>query len=75
MIPIRLRYALMLVLSTLLLKSIRKNSQTSMTGLLETLDPVFLGRILRKEDVIRYVLEHGNKEICEWLWKNETKHI
>ena len=60
---------------TLLLKSIRKNSQISMKVLLETMDPVFLGRILRKEDVIRYVSENGNNEICEWLRKNETKHI
>ena len=54
---------------------IQASSQISMTGLLETMDPVFPGRILRKEDVIRYVSENGNNEICEWLRKNETKHI
>ena len=58
---------------TLLLKDIRKHSQITTIGLMETLDPLFLEKILGKEDVIRYILEHGNKEIREWLGRELHK--
>ena len=52
---------------TMLLKSIRKRSQIKTVELMKTMDLLFLEKILRKENVIRYILEHGNNEICEWL--------
>ncbi len=52
---------------TLLLKNIRKRSQIKTVELMKTMDLLFLEKILRKENVIRYILEHGNNEICEWL--------
>ncbi|MBQ6508563.1 MAG: RpiB/LacA/LacB family sugar-phosphate isomerase [Flexilinea sp.] len=58
---------------TLLLKDIRKHSQITTIGLMETLDPLFLEKILGKEDVIRYILEHGNEEIREWLDRQPHK--
>ena len=52
---------------TLMLKSIRKRSQVKTVDLMKTMDTPFLERIMRKEDVIRYILEHGSGEICDWL--------
>ena len=52
---------------TLLLKSIRRNSQVSAVELLDSLDKPFVEHLMRKEDVIRYILEHGNTEITDWL--------
>ena len=54
---------------TLLVKDIRKNSQVSMTYLLGTMDRAFLKNILQKEDVIDYILSHGNSEIRDWICK------
>ena len=52
---------------TLLLKSIRRNAQVSAVELLDSLDKPFVEHLMRKEDVIRYILEHGNTEITDWL--------
>ena len=52
---------------TLMLKHIRKCSQINMIGLMKTLDRPFLEKIMSKENVIRFVLEHGSEEICDWL--------
>ncbi len=52
---------------TLLLKSIRRNSQVSAVELLDSLDKTFVEHLMHKEDVIRYILEHGNTEITDWL--------
>lgn len=52
---------------TLLLKSIRRNSQVSAVELLDSLDKPFVEHLMHKEDVIRYILEHGNTEITDWL--------
>ena len=48
---------------TLLLKSIRKRSQVTTAELMKTMDPAFLEKIMRKEDVIRYIRENGNEEV------------
>lgn len=56
---------------TLLLKEIRRSSQVSATELLDSLGQSFAAHLLRKEDVIRYILEHGNAEIRDWLKKAE----
>ncbi len=48
---------------TLELKRIRKSSQISMTDLLEKLDPEIADKIMRKKDVIRYILDHGSGEM------------
>lgn len=52
---------------TLQLKSIRRNSQVSAVELLDSLDKPFVEHLMRKEDVICYILEHGNTEITDWL--------
>ena len=57
---------------TLLLKSIRKNSQIKTIDLMDTMDPVFFEKIMRKEDVIRYILQNGSKEIVDWLVKKRN---
>ena len=56
---------------TLLLKEIRRSSQVSAPELLDSLDQSFAAHLLRKEDVIRCILEHGNAEIRDWLKKAE----
>ncbi len=57
---------------TSVLKDIRKRSQISTIDLMETMDRSFLEKIMSKEDVIRYVSEHGNSEISDWLGRNIT---
>ena len=51
----------------LLLKRIRRNAQIGIVDLMETIDRDFLEKIMQKEDVIRYILEHGDGEVREWL--------
>ena len=48
---------------TKLLKDIRKNSQVSLSILLDMLDPDMIGKILKKKDVIDYVLENGKDKV------------
>ena len=52
---------------TLLLKRIRRNAQIGIVDLMETIDRDFLEKIMQKEDAIRYILEHGNGEVRDWL--------
>lgn len=52
---------------TELLKQIRRSSQRAAVDLLESLDGDFVRSILRKQDVISYILEHGHGGIVDWL--------
>ena len=52
---------------TELLKQIRRRSQHTAVELLESLDGDFVRSILRKQDVISYILEHGHGGIVDWL--------
>ena len=52
---------------TELLKQIRRSSQRAAVDLLESLDGDFVQSILRKQNVIGYILEHGHGGIVDWL--------
>ena len=52
---------------TRLLKDIRRRSQVPAEELLAKLDPALVKSVLRKQDVIRYILENGNKEISQFI--------
>ena len=52
---------------TELLKQIRRSSQRAAVDLLESLDGDFVRSILRKKNVIRYILEHGHGGIVDSL--------
>ena len=52
---------------TELLKSIRRNSQRSTAELLQSLDKAVVESILRKKNVIEYILENGNEEIRQFI--------
>ena len=52
---------------TELLKQIRCSSQRAAVDLLESLDGDFVQSILRKQNVIGYILEHGHGGIVDWL--------
>ena len=55
---------------TELLKSIRRSSQVSPVELLSSLDKAVVESILRKQNVVRYILEHGNEEINQFIIHN-----
>lgn len=50
---------------TLLLKEIRIRSQRSAADLLNVLDRSFLEHILRKQDVIQFILQHGKTDLVQ----------
>ena len=52
---------------TELLKSIRRNSQRSAAELLNALDKSIVESILRKKNVIEYILKHGSDEIRQFI--------
>lgn len=52
---------------TELLKQIRCSSQRAAVDLLESLDGDFVRSILRKQNVIGYILGHGHGGIVDWL--------
>ncbi len=52
---------------TKLLKQIRKQSQIGFIELMKDLDEDLIRSILRKRDVVAFVLEHGNPEVRDWL--------
>ena len=56
---------------TELLKSIRRSSQVSAVELLNSLDKDVVKSILRKQDVIRNLLENGNEEIKQFIMNYE----
>ena len=56
---------------TELLKSIRRCSQVSAAELLNSLDKSVIASILRKRNVIDYILEHGNDEIKQIIMNYE----
>ena len=55
---------------TELLKSIRRSSQVSPVELLSSLDKAVVESILRKQNVVRYILEHGNEEMNQFIIHN-----
>lgn len=53
---------------TRLLKSILSASRTSMTGLLNGLDEAFCAKVLKKQNVIEFILSHGKEqELIRWI--------
>lgn len=50
---------------TMLLKEIRIRSQRSAADLLNVLDRSFLEQILRKQDVIQFILQHGKTDLVQ----------
>ncbi|QUC66215.1 RpiB/LacA/LacB family sugar-phosphate isomerase [Aristaeella hokkaidonensis] len=58
---------------TELLKSIRRSSQVSAVELLNSLDKAVVESILRKQNVVRYILEHGNEEIKNTIQNYEFR--
>lgn len=52
---------------TELLKQIRRLSRRTPVELMESLDGEFVRSVLRKQDVIRFILGHGSGEIVNWL--------
>ena len=52
---------------TLLLKEIRIRSQRTAADLLNVLDRSFLEQILRKQDVIQFILQHGKTDLVQWI--------
>ena len=52
---------------TRMLKEIRGKSQRSATELLDSLDRSFIEHIMHKQDVIQYILQHGNSDFAQWI--------
>ena len=52
---------------TELLKSIRKESQIDTLKLMDRLDGSLIASIMRKKDVISYILKNGNTETINWI--------
>jgi len=53
---------------TKLLKDIRKRSQVSLIELLNSLEPDLIKKILKKKDVVDFVLDNGNDEVLRaWI--------
>ncbi len=49
------------------LKGIRKQSQVETISLMKKLDRSLLDNVLKKQDVIQYIMMHGNSEIVDYL--------
>jgi ribose 5-phosphate isomerase RpiB len=56
---------------TLLLKQIRAAGQVSAAALLESLDRPLAEKLLRKRNVIDYILRHGKGETVRWIRNQE----
>ena len=56
---------------TRMLMKIRAGSQCSAEDLLDSLDKSFIDHILRKQDVVRYVLRHGTAGPVQWLQRRQ----
>lgn len=52
---------------TRMLKEIRCRSQRSAAELLDSLDRSFAEHIMHKQDVIRYILQHGKTGFAQWI--------
>ena len=52
---------------TRMLKEIRSRSQRSAAELLDSLDRSFIEHIMQKQDVIQYILQHGNSDLVQWI--------
>lgn len=52
---------------TRMLKRIRSRSQHSATELLDALDRSFVEHIMHKQDVLHYILQHGKKDVAQWI--------
>ena len=52
---------------TRMLKEIRSRSQRSAAELLDSLDRSFIEHIMQKQDVIQYILQHGNSDYVQWI--------
>ena len=52
---------------TRMLKEIRGRSQRSAAELLDSLDRSFVEHIMHKQDVIRYILQHGESGFALWI--------
>ena len=52
---------------TEILKTLRQESQVSMTQFLEKIDNSMIEKIMHKRDVIDYILKYGSQETADWL--------
>lgn len=52
---------------TLLLKGIRSKSQVGITEFLDRLDGALAEKILRKGDVVQFVLKHADSDVSRWI--------
>ena len=57
---------------TMILKKIREMSQVKTIELLKALDKSFLEKILCKQDVIRYITDHGQNELADLVKKENA---
>ena len=57
---------------TLLLKEIRKKSQTSVIGFLDGLNQDLIKKIMSKRDVVEYILANGkNRSVADWIRQHD----
>ncbi len=57
---------------TMILKKIREMSRVKTIELLKTLDKPFLEKIMCKQDVIRYITDHGQNELADLVKKENA---
>ena len=57
---------------TMILKKIREMSQVKTIELLKALDKSFLEKIMCKQDVIRYITDHGQNELADLVKKENA---
>lgn len=60
---------------TALLKQIKALSQVSIIELMNKIDTGIVNKIKCKQDVMNYILSHGNGEVVEWLKENKQIRI
>ncbi len=60
---------------TALLKQIRNQSQVSMTELMRKIDTSLVKKIKNKQNVLNYILNHGNGEVIDWVKEIEQIRI
>ena len=52
---------------TRMLKEIRRVSQCSATALMTAVDPSLVDHIMQKQNVIRYIEQHGKNDLVQWI--------
>ena len=60
---------------TLRLKELRRSSQVSFAEFLERLEQPLVETILKKRDVLDFILAHGSLETVEWLFNQQERFL